>query len=73
MGNVLARMKDKGIDKEFVEQVGDTLQPDTSAIFLFGSADDPQALLEELRLFNPRLLTTSLEPEQEQELRKSIS
>lgn len=73
LGNVLARMRDKGIDKDFVEQIGNTLQPDTSAIFLFGSAEDPEALIEELRHYSPRLISTSLDQEEEERLRKDIS
>lgn len=73
LGNIMARMKDKGIDKDFVEQIGKTLQPDTSAIFLFGSAEDPEALKEELRNYSPRLLSTTLDEEQEERLRHDIS
>lgn len=73
LGNVLARMKDHGIDQKFVEEVGEHMQPDSSAIFLFGSAEDPEALMDELRPFSPRLLSTTLDEEQQQRLRKNIS
>jgi uncharacterized membrane protein len=73
VGNIMARMKDKGIDKDFVEQIGETLKPDTSAIFLYGSAEDPEALKDELRHYSPHLLSTTLDEEQEKRLRQDIS
>lgn len=72
LGNVLARLKDEGIDDDFVKKVGEGLRPDSSAIFLLGTAQDADALMAELKPFNPRLLQTTLGEEQEERLRQNI-
>lgn len=73
VGALTGRMKDAGIEDDFIKQTAGSLRPGTSAVFLLGHANDKERLLEELRGFEPRILSTTLDPEVEQQLRSSLS
>jgi uncharacterized membrane protein len=66
-------MKDAGIKDDFIKQTAAALKPGASAIFLLGRANDPEQLMQALRTFEPKILTTTLDPEKEQKLRSSLS
>lgn len=71
-GAVSGRMIDLGINDEFVRSVGDTLQPDTSALFLLVRKSQPEKVLAELSGFKGRILRSTLSPEQEAGLREAL-
>ena len=60
---------DFGIDDEFIEQVRDQLEPNTSALFLLGVAHDIEALRDRLPTIDFEIRSTELEPAREAELR----
>jgi uncharacterized membrane protein len=72
IGAITGSMKDAGINDDFIKQTAQTLKPGASALFILGQANDPNRLLEELRALEPRVLSTSLDPETEQRLRGQL-
>ena len=72
IGSVSGSMKDAGIEDDFIKKTAQTLRPGTSAIFALGHANDRERLLTELRAYDPKILTTTLDPEQEQRLRRDL-
>ncbi|HEV2566534.1 MAG TPA: DUF1269 domain-containing protein [Microvirga sp.] len=71
-GALSGRMIDLGINDEFVRSVGDTLRPDTSALFLLVRKSQPEKVLAELSGFKGRILRSTLSPEQEARLRDAV-
>jgi uncharacterized membrane protein len=60
------------IDKKFVSEVSETLQPGSSAIFFLFRGSDVSYALAALRPYNGQVLHTTLSEEAEQELRKEL-
>lgn len=73
MGALNGRMSDFGINDDFIRELGQTIQPGTSALFLLVAKATPDKVIAETREFNPRVLKTSLSKEQEEGLRDAIS
>jgi uncharacterized membrane protein len=69
VGMTSGHIHDFGIDDDFIEQVRDQLTPDTSAIFILGSATDLGALRERIQHVDFEITSTELDPEREAELR----
>jgi uncharacterized membrane protein len=65
-------LSDYGLDDGFVREVGNTIQPGHSALFLLIREATPDKLMEELRQFHGRILQTSLSKEAEAKLRESF-
>ncbi len=72
LGAVSGSMKDAGVPDEFIKKTAQSIRPGMSAIFALGHANDPERLLKELRAFEPKVLTTSLDPEKEREMRAKL-
>lgn len=72
-GALSGSMVDYGIDDGLIRQIGDTLQPNTSAIFLLIRKVQPEKVLQELQGFKGRVIRSSLSPEQEGKLQAAIS
>ena len=62
-------LSDTGIDDKFIKQVGDTVEPGHSALFLLVRQATPDKLAEELKKFDAKVLQTSLSKEDEEKLR----
>lgn len=73
IGALAGKMKDHGIDDKFIKETTTALQPGSSAIFVLGTASNPDVLVAELRAFQPRVLSTTLSEEKEKELRIKLS
>jgi len=73
LGALLGALHDRGISDRFIKDLSEGLHPDTSAVFLLVKEADEPRVLEELRPFNARILHTSLPPEQEEALRRSLA
>jgi uncharacterized membrane protein len=67
-GAAIGGLADYGIDDKFIKEVGSTIQPGHSALFLLTHKTTVDEMLEELREFNPTVLQTSLSPEDEARL-----
>jgi len=62
-------LTDTGIDDKFIKQVGDTVEPGHSALFLLVRQATPDKLADELKKFDAKVLQTSLSKEDEEKLR----
>ncbi len=73
-GAAVGALADLGISKKFVKQVGDELQPNTSALFLIIRQDsDPDMVLAILRPYKGKVYQTSLDTEAADNLREVLS
>lgn len=72
-GALSGAMSDYGIKDEFIRSMGETLQPDSSALFVLVRKAQPEKVLQAMSKFNGRVLRSSLSPEQEAKLQKALS
>lgn len=72
-GALSGKLSDYGIDDSFIRDVGQTLQPNTSAVFVLVRKVQPDKVLAELSKFRGRVIRSSLSPEQEQRLQQALS
>lgn len=72
-GALGGRFSDIGINDSFIKEVGETIGPGESALFLLVSDVQPDRVLEELDPYNPELIETNLSPEDEQKLREHFA
>jgi len=61
-----------GIQKSFVKEVSDSLQPGTSALFLIIRQANANAVVAALKPYKGQVLQTSLDPEDEETLRRVL-
>lgn len=69
MGAVSGRLSDFGIDDQFIERLGQTIKPGTSALFVLVAKATTDKVVSEIRQYEPRILKTSLTQDQEDRLR----
>jgi uncharacterized membrane protein len=62
-------LTDIGVDDEFIKEVGNTIEPGHSALFLLVRKATPDKLADELKKFDAKVLQTSLSKEDEEKLR----
>ena len=62
-------LTDVGIDDKFIKEVGETIQPGHSALFLLVRQATPDKLADELKKFDAKVLQTSLSTEDEAKLK----
>lgn len=72
-GALSGSLVDYGIDDDFIREIGDTLQPGTSALFLLVRKAQPDKVLADLEGYNGRILRSSLSPEQERKLQIALT
>jgi uncharacterized membrane protein len=72
-GAAFGKMMETGVDKKFVEDVSNSLQPGSSALFVTSSGGDPAAVVAALRPFKGTVYHTNLSSEAEQSLRSALS
>ena len=72
-GALSGSMVDYGIDDGLIRQIGETLQPNTSALFLLIRKVQPDKVLQELSGFRGRVIRSSLSPDQEARLQAALS
>jgi uncharacterized membrane protein len=65
-------LSDYGVDDGFVREVGNTIQPGHSALFLLIREATPDKLMDELKQFNGKILQTSLSKEAEAKLKETF-
>jgi uncharacterized membrane protein len=71
VGAITGSMKDVGIDDNFIEEISAGLGQNSSALFLMVQNAD-EKVLDYLKPFKARVLTTSLPAEQEKNLQKLL-
>ena len=71
-GAAIGSMADLGVDKTFVKEVSDALQPGTSALFLIFRGGKVAVALGALRPYKGEIYHTNLTPEMEDQLRRVL-
>ena len=64
---------DYGIDDGLIKQIGHTLQPNTSALFLLIRKVQPEKVLADLQQFSGRVIRSSLAPDLEAKLQAALT
>ncbi len=72
-GAVAGSLADYGINDEFIRSVGQTIQPNTSALFVLVRKVQPDKVLAEISRFRGRVIRSSLSREQEARLQAALS
>ncbi|KAB1189897.1 DUF1269 domain-containing protein [Haloferax sp. MBLA0076] len=71
-GALSGKFADYGIDDDFIKEVGDTIEPGHSALFLLVRESQSERVVPELEALAPKVLQTNLSPEQEDALREAF-
>lgn len=72
-GALSGSLTDYGINDDFIQAIGQTLQPDTSALFLLIRKAQPDKVLAALPGVKGRVIRSSLSPEQEAKLQAALA
>lgn len=72
-GAIGGRYADVGIDDSFIKDVGETVEPGHSALFLLATDMESDRVEDELEHLNPTVLQTNLSVEAEEELREAFA
>jgi uncharacterized membrane protein len=72
LGALFGHMSEKGIDKEFQQQVRDHLQPGTSALFMVIEQVTPDKATAALSQYGGTVIKTSLSEEDTQRLQEAL-
>lgn len=73
IGAIAGKMKDYGIDDDFINSISQSLVPDSSAIFLMVEEADGPEVLKRLKPYKGMVLSTTLTPEQQKRLEETLS
>ena len=73
IGAITGKLKDIGVQDDFMKQVADTLEPGTSAIFAMVIKATPDRVLDALGPYHGRVIQTSLSREAEEALVEALS
>jgi uncharacterized membrane protein len=73
LGAVTAAIKDFGIDDASLATIQARLQPNSSALLVLGQVRERDAYVARLRAFDPQVVSTTLTPEVEKELRERLA
>lgn len=71
-GALSGKLSDYGIDDKFIKEVGETVEPDSSALFLLSHGAVVERLVDELSEFEFEIVETNLSPEDEDRLREAF-
>lgn len=71
-GAISGALGDVGIDDNFIKELGNTIEPGTSALFVLVRKVTPDKVLTELQQFEGKILRTSLSKYDEDELRQAL-
>jgi uncharacterized membrane protein len=72
LGALLGAIAKAGLDRQFISDVRDMVQPGTSALFLIVEKGIPEKAIEALSRFGGRVLKTSLTHEAEQQIQEAL-
>ena len=68
-GALSGKLTDIGISDKFMKELGETLTPGSSALFVLVRKATPDKVLEGLKAFKGKVMQTSLSKDKEEELR----
>jgi len=72
-GAIGGKYSDVGIDDSFIKEVGETVDPGHSALFLLVAEVEGERVVEELSQFDPTVLQTNLSSDDEEKLREAFA
>jgi uncharacterized membrane protein len=72
-GALSGALSDIGINDDFMRDLGSTIEPGTSAIFVLVRKSTPDRVLADLSKFEGKVLRTSLSKEDEQKLQAALT
>jgi len=72
LGALMGKVEKTGIDKEFINQVRDLLQPGTSALFMVVEKVTPDKAVEAMSQYGGTVLKSSLSKDAEHELQEAL-
>lgn len=72
-GALSGALSDIGIDDNFMRDLGSTIEPGTSAIFVLIRKSTPDRVLADLSKFEGKVLRTSLSKEDEAKLQAALT
>lgn len=72
-GALSGALTDIGIDDNFIRELGNTIEPGTSALFVLVRQATPDKVVAELKHFGGKVLRTSLSKEDEARLQEALS
>jgi uncharacterized membrane protein len=71
-GALIGKLASNSVDKNFIEDVTDSMQPGSSAIFYIFRGDDVAAAVATMRPYKGKILQTTLDPDDEKALRDEL-
>jgi len=71
-GALSGKLRDIGISDDFMKELGETITPESSALFVLVRKATPDKVLEELKGFKGKVLKTSLTKDKEEELKEVL-
>jgi uncharacterized membrane protein len=71
-GALVGSLSDSGLDDKFIKEVGKTIEPGRSALFLLAHRANLETALNDLKPLNAQILQTSLSEEDEARLREAF-
>lgn len=72
-GAIGGALSDIGVDDNFMRELGETLSPNTSALFILIKKATPDKVLEEVSKYGGRILRTSLSKDDEKQLQEVLN
>lgn len=71
-GALSGAFADIGINDDFIKELGESLEPSTSALFVLVRKATPDKVIDELKPFNGKVLKTSLSQTDEESLKAAL-
>lgn len=72
-GALSGALSDYGIPDDFITSLGETIPPNSSALFILARKVDPEKVLAELSDVKGKVLRTTLSPDQERRFREVLA
>ena len=73
IGGLSGAMSDYGIDDTFIKEVGNSIHPGTSAIFVLVREATADKVIEQLKPYHGKIIHTSLSAENEAQLKAAFA
>jgi uncharacterized membrane protein len=71
-GALMGKLTDYGIDDKMIKEIGDKVEPGTSALFLMSHDAQREKVIDALRPYGGELIQSSLSPKEEASLKKQL-
>lgn len=73
LGGLIGKTAGLGISKSFVKEVSESMTENSSALFVIVRDSDPDLAVAALRPYKGKILQTTLDPEDEETLRRALN